>query len=54
MKYVKNKYPFTPIDSASEPLHNAQIFSKLDLRNAYHLIRIRERDEWKTAFYTPL
>ena len=27
--------------------------SKWDLRNAYHLVRIKEEDEWKTAFNTP-
>ena len=51
---VKNKYPLPLISSAFVPLHGAVVFSKLDLRNAYHLVRIREGDEWKTAFNTPL
>lgn len=51
---VKNKYPLPLIDSAFTPLHGTTIFTKLDLRNAYHLVRIREGDEWKTAFNTPL
>ena len=51
---IKNKYPLPLISSAFEPLQGATIFSKLDLRNAYHLVRIREGDEWKTAFNTPL
>ena len=40
--------------SAFESVQGASIFTKLDLRNAYHLVRIREGDEWKTAFNTPL
>lgn len=51
---VKNKYPLPLISSAFEPLYGATIFTKLDLRNAYHLVRIRDGDEWKTAFNTPL
>ena len=51
---VKNKYPLPLISSAFEPLQGATVFSKLDLRNAYHLVRIRDGDEWKTAFNTPL
>ena len=41
------------MSSAFERLQGALIFTKLDLRNAYHLVRIREGDEWKTAFNTP-
>ncbi|CAJ1057674.1 uncharacterized protein LOC108874699, partial [Xyrichtys novacula] len=51
---IKNKYPLPLIDPSFEPLCQATIFSKLDLRNAYHLVRIREGDEWKTAFNTPM
>ena len=50
---IKNRYPLPLISSAFELLQYATIFSKLDLRNAYHLVRIREGDEWKTAFNPP-
>ena len=51
---VKNRYPLPLLSSTFEPLSNATVFTKLDLRNAYHLVRIREGDEWKTAFNTHL
>ncbi|KAK9539546.1 hypothetical protein VZT92_004645 [Zoarces viviparus] len=51
---TRNKYPLPLINSAFESLPGATIYTKLDLRNAYHLVRIREGDEWKTAFITPL
>ncbi|KAI3355959.1 hypothetical protein L3Q82_017151, partial [Scortum barcoo] len=51
---IRNKYPIPLIDSAFTPLQGAVIFTKLDLRNAYHLMCIREGDEWKIAFNTPL
>jgi transposase InsO family protein len=51
---VKNRYPLPLMSSAFEVLQGAKIFTKLDLRNAYHLVRIKEGDEWKTAFNTPL
>lgn len=52
---VKNRYPLLLISSAFELLQGARVFSKLDLRNAYHLqVRVLEGNEWKTAFNTPI
>jgi hypothetical protein len=33
-----------------DQLVEAMIFTKLDLEGAYNLLRIKEGDEWKTAF----
>ncbi|KAI2653179.1 Transposon Tf2-6 polyprotein [Labeo rohita] len=41
------------MSSAFDLLQGAEFFTKLNLRNAYHLVRIKEGDEWKTAFNTP-
>ncbi len=49
---VKFQYPLPLVPPALEQLRSAKCFTKLDLRNAYNLIRIREGDEWKTAFST--
>lgn len=52
---VKNRYPLLLISSVLlfEQLQGAIIFTKLDLRNAYHLVRICEGGEWKREFNTP-
>ncbi len=49
---VKFRYPLPLVPSALEQLREATIYTKLDLRSAYNLIRIKEGDEWKTAFLT--
>ena len=35
-----------------ERVAGATVFTKLDLKDGYHLIQIRNGDEWKTAFRT--
>ena len=49
---VKNKYPLPLISESLDRLQGAKIFTKLDLRNGYHNVRIKKGDEWKTAFRT--
>ncbi len=49
---IKFRYPLPLVPAALEQLGRARYFTKLDLRSAYNLIRIREGDEWKTAFST--
>uniref|UniRef100_A0A4W5QR03 ribonuclease H n=1 Tax=Hucho hucho TaxID=62062 RepID=A0A4W5QR03_9TELE len=49
---VRYSYPLPLIASVIELMHGARFFTKLDLRSAYNLVRIREGDEWKMAFST--
>ena len=50
---VKNRYPLPLISRLRDQLLRAQYFTRLDLPIAYTYIRIKEGDEWKTAFRTP-
>jgi hypothetical protein len=47
---VKDRYPLPLIGNLIDQIRGAQIFSKIDLRSAYNLVRIKPGDEWKTAF----
>ncbi|KAK3531065.1 hypothetical protein QTP70_008755 [Hemibagrus guttatus] len=49
---VHYPYPLPLVPAALEQLRGARFFTKLDLRSTYNLVRIREGDEWKTAFRT--
>ena len=49
---IKNRYPLPLVSEMLDRLSRAKIFTKLDLRDAYHRLRIKEGDEWKTAFKT--
>ena len=47
---VPNRYPLPNMDELKERVRGARYFNKIDLKNGYHLIRIKERDKLKTAF----
>ena len=49
---ILNKYPLPLMTELRERVAGATIFTKLDLKDGYHLIRIRKGDDWKTAFRT--
>ncbi|XP_060096945.1 uncharacterized protein LOC132573472, partial [Heteronotia binoei] len=49
---IRDRYPLPLIPELLDRLKGAQIYTKLDLRGAYNLVRIRPGDEWKTAFGT--
>ena len=49
---VKNRYPLPLMSELMEKLAGAKIFTKIDLKNGYNLIRMKPGEEWKTAFRT--
>ncbi|MBW0579187.1 hypothetical protein O181_118902, partial [Austropuccinia psidii MF-1] len=48
----KNKYPVPPMNQLLNVFNGSSIFSKIDLRGAYNLLRIKEGDEHLTCFRT--
>ncbi|KAI2650825.1 Transposon Ty3-I Gag-Pol polyprotein [Labeo rohita] len=50
---VKNRHPLPLTNTTLDALSGGHFITKLDLRSAYNLVRIRKGDEWKTVFITP-
>ena len=48
----KDHYPLPLISDLLDSPSKAKIYSKINLRHAYHLVCIAEGDEWKTTFCT--
>jgi len=49
---IPNRYPLPLMQKLQDRVRGAKWFTKMDLKNSFHLIRIKEGDEWKTAFRT--
>ena len=47
---IPDRYPLPLFKETLRQLSTAKWFTKLDVKSAFHRIRIRRGDEWKTAF----
>ena len=48
----KDRYPLPLLTDLIDAPKKARVFTKIDLRHAYHLVRIANGEEWKTTFHT--
>ena len=49
---IKNQYPLPFISGLLDQLGQTKVYTKIDLRGAYNLVRIKKGDKWKTKFWT--
>ena len=51
-KTIKNRHPLPRIDESQDRLLGSEWFTAIDIRDAFNRIRMKEGEEWKTAFRT--
>jgi len=49
---IKNRFPMPLIEEIIEELAGSCYFTKLDMKSGYHQVRMKQGDEYKTAFKT--
>ena len=49
---IFNRYPLPLMNELHDRVGGSTLFTKLDLKSGYNLIRIKEGNKWKTAFPT--
>jgi RNase H-like domain found in reverse transcriptase/Reverse transcriptase (RNA-dependent DNA polymerase)/Integrase zinc binding domain/Chromo (CHRromatin Organisation MOdifier) domain len=49
---IKNRYPLPLINELFDRVGGAKYYTKFDIRDGYHRLRIAKGEEWKTAFRT--
>jgi hypothetical protein len=47
---IANRYPLPIMSDWQDHVHDSKLFTNIDFKNGYHLICIKEGDEWKIAF----
>jgi hypothetical protein len=47
---ARNRLALPLAEELFNGVQGAHVFAKIDLRNAYHQVRICKGDRWKTAF----
>ena len=47
---IKDRYPLPLIRETLAQLSKTRYFTKLDIKDAYYLVRMAEGEEWKTTF----
>ena len=49
---IQDAYHISLMTTLMKQIQGSNYFNKLDLKNGFNLIRVKEGDEWKTAFKT--